>query len=205
MKMTAMTYKQFVTLLVLCHSATYRQSHTEAFVLPSPSSLSSTKATIATPTTTSGTILNHDRIRSKRYMQGNDEFSTNSLNRECNNSEKKKKNSNGLKEDLSFELKAASVAANLMEQGITTNTANNNNNINMNDNSAATLSMEKRIEKLTQWISEGLDDVIPGSLGKVISSALLITSNTVGASMMVIPTLASGPGMVVSSGLIFSE
>ena len=36
----------------------------------------------------------------------------------------------------------------------------------------------------------------------VLSAALLITSNEVGASMMVLPELAQSPGMIVSSGLI---
>ena len=53
-----------------------------------------------------------------------------------------------------------------------------------------------------------LIDSITGSLQEsknflpVVSAALLITSNTVGASMMVLPGLAQGPGMIVSSGLI---
>jgi hypothetical protein len=36
----------------------------------------------------------------------------------------------------------------------------------------------------------------------VLSAALLMTSNTVGASMMVLPGLAQGPGMIASSALI---
>jgi len=39
------------------------------------------------------------------------------------------------------------------------------------------------------------------TLFPVISAALLITSNTVGASMMVLPGLAQGPGMIASSGI----
>jgi len=39
----------------------------------------------------------------------------------------------------------------------------------------------------------------------IISAALLITSNTVGASMMVLPGLAQGPGMIASSGLFGGE
>jgi hypothetical protein len=35
----------------------------------------------------------------------------------------------------------------------------------------------------------------------VISAAFLVTSNTVGASMMVLPGLAQGPGMIASSSL----
>jgi hypothetical protein len=49
-----------------------------------------------------------------------------------------------------------------------------------------------------------LSRVLPNgkAIMPVISAALLITSNTVGASMMVLPGLAQGPGMIVSSGLI---
>lgn len=129
-------------------------------------------------------------------MQGNDEYS-NSINRENYNSKKNKKsnvnvNGNAMKEDVSFELKAAYITANLME--------GTNANVNVNDSGA--ISVEERIEKFIESLSEGDQNAIPDSLGKVIGSALLITSNTVGASMMVIPSLASGPGMVVSSGMI---
>lgn len=37
----------------------------------------------------------------------------------------------------------------------------------------------------------------------IVSAALLITSNTVGASMMVLPGLAQGPGMITSSCIFF--
>jgi len=43
------------------------------------------------------------------------------------------------------------------------------------------------------------------TLFPVISAALLITSNTVGASMMVLPGLAQGPGMIASSGIFVGE
>jgi tyrosine-specific transport protein len=36
----------------------------------------------------------------------------------------------------------------------------------------------------------------------VLSTALLITGNTVGASMLVLPELAAGPGMAISSGVL---
>ena len=36
----------------------------------------------------------------------------------------------------------------------------------------------------------------------VLSTALLITGNTVGASMLVLPDLAAGPGMAISSGVL---
>jgi tyrosine-specific transport protein len=51
-----------------------------------------------------------------------------------------------------------------------------------------------------QNILEGLPEV--ANYLPVVSAALLITSNTVGASMMVLPGLAQGPGMIASSALI---
>eukprot|EP00566_Odontella_aurita_P005967 CAMPEP_0113580864 /NCGR_PEP_ID=MMETSP0015_2-20120614/30933_1 /TAXON_ID=2838 /ORGANISM="Odontella" /LENGTH=574 /DNA_ID=CAMNT_0000485147 /DNA_START=65 /DNA_END=1789 /DNA_ORIENTATION=- /assembly_acc=CAM_ASM_000160 len=43
-----------------------------------------------------------------------------------------------------------------------------------------------------------------GEYADVISAALLITGNTVGASMMVLPSVAAGPGMLPSSGLFLA-
>lgn len=49
------------------------------------------------------------------------------------------------------------------------------------------------------------ENLIMENMGKIIGAALLITSNTVGASMMALPSLASGPGLLVSSGVIFGK
>uniref|UniRef100_A0A7S2EMJ2 Amino acid transporter transmembrane domain-containing protein n=1 Tax=Trieres chinensis TaxID=1514140 RepID=A0A7S2EMJ2_TRICV len=55
--------------------------------------------------------------------------------------------------------------------------------------------------------SDALDGTSDGSRGlvagyaDVASAALLITGNTVGASMMVLPSVAAGPGMIPSAGL----
>ena len=49
------------------------------------------------------------------------------------------------------------------------------------------------------------ENLIMENMGKIIGAALLITSNTVGASMMALPSLASGPGLLVSSGVMFGK
>jgi len=59
-----------------------------------------------------------------------------------------------------------------------------------------TFSFEQLEEIFSKVLPHG-EKIMP-----VISAALLITSTTVGASMMVLPGLAQGPGMIVSSGLI---
>lgn len=56
---------------------------------------------------------------------------------------------------------------------------------------------------ILQNFLEGAPEV--ASFLPVLSAALLITSNTVGASMMVLPGLAQGPGMITSSALILGE
>lgn len=55
---------------------------------------------------------------------------------------------------------------------------------------------------ILQNFLEGAPEV--ASFLPVLSAALLITSNTVGASMMVLPGLAQGPGMITSSALILA-
>lgn len=62
--------------------------------------------------------------------------------------------------------------------------------------SANTDSLGNFIGSITEGLPE-MSNILP-----VVSAALLITSNTVGASMMVLPGLAQGPGMIVSSLLI---
>lgn len=56
---------------------------------------------------------------------------------------------------------------------------------------------------ILQNFLEGAPEV--ASFLPVLSAALLITSNTVGASMMVLPGLAQGPGMITSSALILGK
>lgn len=57
-----------------------------------------------------------------------------------------------------------------------------------------------RTDDVLDSLSENAKNFIP-----IISAAFLLTSNTVGASMMVLPDLARGPGLLVSSGLIGGE
>ena len=61
------------------------------------------------------------------------------------------------------------------------------------------------LEDFIKSVGESARDVIPYGFDRVLGAALLITSNTVGASMMVLPELANGPGLLVSSGLFFGE
>jgi phage-related protein len=61
---------------------------------------------------------------------------------------------------------------------------------------------EQQFAQAIQSLAETVKDLSPVGLGKVLAAAMLITSNTVGASMMVLPGLASGPGLVVSTGLL---
>ena len=56
---------------------------------------------------------------------------------------------------------------------------------------------------IVRSVSQSLPDI--SSFLPVLSASLLITSNTVGASMMVLPGLAQGPGMIASSMLIGGE
>eukprot|EP00588_Corethron_pennatum_P013797 CAMPEP_0194275450 /NCGR_PEP_ID=MMETSP0169-20130528/8284_1 /TAXON_ID=218684 /ORGANISM="Corethron pennatum, Strain L29A3" /LENGTH=366 /DNA_ID=CAMNT_0039018911 /DNA_START=94 /DNA_END=1190 /DNA_ORIENTATION=- len=70
---------------------------------------------------------------------------------------------------------------------------------------AAPLSASVGPDELGAGAFSGGARALPGSGGgllSVLSAALLITSNEVGASMMVLPGLCAGPGMAVSSGLI---
>lgn len=46
------------------------------------------------------------------------------------------------------------------------------------------------------------NDIIKDSIVPIGSASLLITSNTVGAGMMTLPELASGPGLLATSGLM---
>ncbi len=61
------------------------------------------------------------------------------------------------------------------------------------------------LEELIKSVSEGVKDAVPYGFDRVLGAALLITSNTVGASMMVLPELANGPGLLVSSGVFFGK
>mmetsp|Transcript_4936 Transcript_4936/g.6373 ORF Transcript_4936/g.6373 Transcript_4936/m.6373 type:complete len:637 (+) Transcript_4936:178-2088(+) len=89
-----------------------------------------------------------------------------------------------------FTLSASAVAADIMQP--------------MN-NEGDTQDFKERLESLIKSISSQSEDILPNNaLFKVIGAALLITSNTVGASMMVLPELASGPGLMVSSCIIFA-
>jgi tyrosine-specific transport protein len=67
----------------------------------------------------------------------------------------------------------------------------------ISDGFSSSESLKDRIDDRLNSLSESCQSFIP-----VVSSALLITSSAVGASMMVLPDLARGPGLVVSSGLI---
>lgn len=62
---------------------------------------------------------------------------------------------------------------------------------------ANTENMLEEFERIMSKVLPNGKKIMP-----VISAALLITSTTVGASMMVLPGLAQGPGMIVSSSLI---
>ncbi len=55
---------------------------------------------------------------------------------------------------------------------------------------------------ILSWLQQQYETFIPESFIKILTAALLITSNTVGASMMVLPSLASGPGLMISSSVI---
>lgn len=69
-----------------------------------------------------------------------------------------------------------------------------------NINLSSTTSSSTNI--ILSWIQQQYETFIPESFIKILSAALLITSNTVGASMMVLPSLASGPGLMISSSVI---
>ena len=58
------------------------------------------------------------------------------------------------------------------------------------------------LRNLLEPIRSVLPEVDMSNYLPVLSAALLMTSNTVGASMMVLPGLAQGPGMIASSALI---
>ena len=64
---------------------------------------------------------------------------------------------------------------------------------------------EDGLDRFIKSVGEGVKDVIPFGLDRVLGAALLITSNTVGASMMVLPELVTGPGLLVSSGVFFGK
>lgn len=49
------------------------------------------------------------------------------------------------------------------------------------------------------------EDIIKDSILPIGSASLLITSNTVGAGMMTLPELASGPGLLATSGLMIGS
>lgn len=63
-------------------------------------------------------------------------------------------------------------------------------------------SFEDDESPLLSWMPEQSTDM--KKFAAIVSAALLITSNTVGASMMVLPGLAQGPGMITSSCIFFA-
>eukprot|EP00551_Chaetoceros_affinis_P004056 CAMPEP_0203680808 /NCGR_PEP_ID=MMETSP0090-20130426/40665_1 /ASSEMBLY_ACC=CAM_ASM_001088 /TAXON_ID=426623 /ORGANISM="Chaetoceros affinis, Strain CCMP159" /LENGTH=586 /DNA_ID=CAMNT_0050549049 /DNA_START=13 /DNA_END=1770 /DNA_ORIENTATION=+ len=65
------------------------------------------------------------------------------------------------------------------------------------------LDKNMELEAAITTVSNAVAEVIPDSLGKILGASFLVTSNTVGASMMVLPKLASGPGLMVSSTFMF--
>lgn len=75
----------------------------------------------------------------------------------------------------------------------------------LNDANMDVSSSKSPKSSILKQISNEVKYDIPESLGKVVAAALLITTNTVGASMMVLPGLASGPGLMISSGFMFGE
>lgn len=70
----------------------------------------------------------------------------------------------------------------------------------ISDGFTSSESLKNRLDDAFNSLSESSKSFIP-----VVSAALLITSSAVGASMMVLPDLARGPGLIVSSGIIGGE
>ena len=178
--MTLLSFKQFVATLLILQSG----NSTTAFSLASLSSLS-----VSSPTRTTS-INNHvNRAKifpivhspsllsssTRVYMKSNDDGATFKL-------EKNKK-----KDDSSYGLKATSVSYPTKTKTRRTSQPS---------------AKEQQFAQAIQSLAETVKDLSPVGLGKVLAAAMLITSNTVGASMMVLPGLASGPGLVVSTGLL---
>jgi hypothetical protein len=63
---------------------------------------------------------------------------------------------------------------------------------------SSSMQRNKSSHKIPTTNSAIQDSIVP-----IGSAALLITSNTVGAGMMTLPELASGPGLLATSGLMF--
>eukprot|EP00554_Chaetoceros_debilis_P005154 CAMPEP_0194085842 /NCGR_PEP_ID=MMETSP0149-20130528/19021_1 /TAXON_ID=122233 /ORGANISM="Chaetoceros debilis, Strain MM31A-1" /LENGTH=555 /DNA_ID=CAMNT_0038768821 /DNA_START=134 /DNA_END=1799 /DNA_ORIENTATION=+ len=81
--------------------------------------------------------------------------------------------------------------------GITDDKASVLSAASISDGFAPSDLIRYRTDDVLDSFSESAKNFIP-----IMSAAFLLTSNTVGASMMVLPDLARGPGLLVSSGLI---
>jgi amino acid permease len=74
-----------------------------------------------------------------------------------------------------------------------------------NELSASAISADLYLDNIDFVEGKPLDtEVIPMSLLQVLSASLLITANTVGPSMLILPDYVKGPGLLVSSGLFLA-
>ena len=74
-----------------------------------------------------------------------------------------------------------------------------------NDNKKLSAAMVGELETISLGLDSDRRIAEPVDIVQVTSASLLITANTVGASMITLPEFASAPGMAISSALFFGK
>ena len=170
--------------------------HSRRSILTSSSSHQKSKSVINTNGQTSRIEHQHRYIHSTLFMKNEDAKSSNSpvraprvrnkraFEQEMNMNTRQRQSSSSFKIDyrLASSISSESYAVEKSQE----QEQENNNGLFSSFFQTQTQSQS----------TDTKDELFP-----IISAALLITSNTVGASMMVLPGLAQGPGMIASSGL----
>lgn len=184
------------TLTVLSQSSMGVQAfaprdHSRRSILTSSSSHQKSKTVINTSGHTSGhtSRIKHQYIHSTLFMKNDEAKSSKSPARARKRAFEQEKNMNTRKSSSSSKIDyrlASSVSSEAYAVGVE---QENNNGL-----------VSSFLQTQSQSQSTDTKKLFP-----IISAALLITSNTVGASMMVLPGLAQGPGMIASSGLFGGE